>query len=102
MLPFYPAFLAGMSLVPLADDAYTFLVSWEFMSLASWALVMAHHRDPENARAGFVYIVMASFGTFALLLAFGLLATPTAPIRSPRCARRRRASVTSASRLCWR
>ena len=63
-----------MSLVPLADDAYTFLFRWEFMSLASWALVMSHHRDPDNARAGFVYIVMASFGAFALLLAFGLLA----------------------------
>jgi formate hydrogenlyase subunit 3/multisubunit Na+/H+ antiporter MnhD subunit len=74
VLPFYPAFLAGMSLAPLADDAYTFLVAWEFMSLASWALVMAHHERPENARAGFVYIVMASFGGLALLLAFGLLA----------------------------
>jgi formate hydrogenlyase subunit 3/multisubunit Na+/H+ antiporter MnhD subunit len=75
VLPFYPAFLAGMGLVPLADDAYTFLTTWEFMSLASWALVMAHHKRPENARAGYVYIVMASFGGFALLLAFGLLAT---------------------------
>ena len=33
VLPFFPAFLAGMNLVLLADDAYTFLVSWEFMSL---------------------------------------------------------------------
>ena len=76
VLPFYPAFLAGMNLVVLADDAFTFLLSWEFMSLASWALVMAHHREPENARAGYVYLLMASFGTFALLLAFGLLAGP--------------------------
>jgi hydrogenase-4 component B len=30
----------------------------------------------ENLRAGYVYLVMASFGTFALLLAFGLLAGP--------------------------
>jgi hydrogenase-4 component B len=43
VLPFYPAFLAGMTLVVIADDAFTFLVSWEFMSLTSWALVMAHH-----------------------------------------------------------
>ncbi len=76
VLPFYSAFLAGMTLVVLADDAYTFLFSWEFMSLTSWALVMSHHRVPENARAGYVYLVMASFGTFALLLAFGLLAGP--------------------------
>jgi len=76
VLPFYPAFLAGMNLVVLADDAFTFLLSWEFMSLSSWALVMAHHRECENARAGYVYLVMASFGTLALLLGFGLLAGP--------------------------
>jgi hydrogenase-4 component B len=74
VLPFYPAFLAGMNLVVLADDAFTFLMSWEFMSLSSWALVMAHHRVRDNASAGYVYLIMASFGTLALLLAFGLLA----------------------------
>ena len=31
---------------------------------------------PENVRAGYVYLVMASFGTLALLLTFGLLAGP--------------------------
>ena len=76
VLPFYAAFLAGMNLVVLADDAFTFLASWEFMSLTSWALVMAHHRDADNARAGYIYLVMASFGTLALLLGFGLLAGP--------------------------
>ncbi len=76
ILPFYPAFLAGMTLVVLADDAFAFLVSWEFMSLTSWALVMAHHQVPDNIRAGYVYLVMASFGTLALLLSFGLLAGP--------------------------
>jgi hydrogenase-4 component B len=76
VLPFYPAFVAAMNLVVLADDAFTFLLSWEFMSLSSWALVMAHHHVPENVRAGQVYLVMASFGTLALLLAFGLLAGP--------------------------
>jgi formate hydrogenlyase subunit 3/multisubunit Na+/H+ antiporter MnhD subunit len=76
VLPFYPMFLAGMNVVLMADDAFSFLVAWEFMSLSSWALVLAHHHDPENRRAGYVYILMASFGTFALLLAFGLLAGP--------------------------
>src|SRR6266566_5743232 len=76
VLPFFPAFLAGMNIVVLADDAFTFLVSWEFMSLSSWALVMAHHRVGENVRAGYVYLIMASFGTLALLLTFGLLAGP--------------------------
>jgi hydrogenase-4 component B len=74
VLPFYPAYLAAMNLVVLANDAFTFLVAWEFMSLTSWALVIAHHRDQENMRAGYVYLLMASFGTLALLLGFGLLA----------------------------
>ena len=76
VLPFYPAFLAGMNLVVLADDAFTFLVSWEFMSLSSWGLVMSHHRERDNVHAGYVYLVMASFGTLALLLGFGLMAGP--------------------------
>ena len=74
VLPFFPAFLAGMNLVVLADDAFTFLLTWEFMSLTSWALVMAHHRRPGNAKAGYIYLLMASFGTLSLLLALGLLA----------------------------
>ncbi len=76
VLPFFAAFLAGMNLVVLASDAFSFLLSWEFMSLASWALVIAHHREPSHTRAGFIYLVMASAGTFALLLAFALLAGP--------------------------
>ncbi|MCJ7556067.1 MAG: hydrogenase 4 subunit B [Gammaproteobacteria bacterium] len=74
VLPFFPVFLAAMNLVILADDAYTFLFSWEFMSLSSWALVMSHHREQNNTDAGYIYLMMASAGTLALLLAFGLLA----------------------------
>jgi len=77
VLPFFPAFLAGMNLVVLAADAFTFLLTWEFMSLTSWALVMAHHRLPGNAKAGYIYLLMASLGTLSLLLALGLLAGPS-------------------------
>ncbi|MFO0990870.1 MAG: hydrogenase 4 subunit B [Hyphomicrobiales bacterium] len=76
VLPFFPVFLAGMNLVLLADDAFSFLISWEFMSLASWALVMAHHQEAETRRAGYIYLLMAGFGSLALLLTFGLLAGP--------------------------
>ena len=74
VLPLYPLFLAGMNMVLIADDAFTFLVSWEFMSLASWLLVLSTHREPETPRAARIYLIMASFGTACLLLAFGLLA----------------------------
>jgi hydrogenase-4 component B len=74
VLPFYPAFLGAMNLVVLADDAFVFLLSWEFMSLVSWGMVVAHHRVAANIRAGYIYLVMASFGTLCLFLAFGVLA----------------------------
>jgi hydrogenase-4 component B len=74
VVPFYPAFIAGMNLVLLAQDAFSFLVGWELMSLASWALVVSEHRSAENRRAALVYLVMATGGALTLLLAFGLLA----------------------------
>ncbi len=73
VLAFYPAFLAGMNLVLVADDAFMFLLSWEFMSLTSWLLVLSNHRQADTSGAAFLYLVMASFGTGALLLAFGLM-----------------------------
>ena len=76
VVPFYPAFIAGMNLVLLAQDAFSFLVGWELMSLASWALVLSEHRSAENRHAALVYLIMASGGALTLLLAFGLLAGP--------------------------
>jgi hydrogenase-4 component B len=73
VLPFYPAFLVGMNLVVIANDAFAFLVSWEFMSLTSWLLVLANHRQKDTSGGAFLYLMMASLGTGALLLAFGLL-----------------------------
>jgi formate hydrogenlyase subunit 3/multisubunit Na+/H+ antiporter MnhD subunit len=73
VLPFYPVFLAGMNLVVVANDAYSFLFSWELMSVASWFMVMSHHHEPENRRAGHVYLIMAALSTQMLLITFGLL-----------------------------
>ena len=74
VLPFYPGFLGAMTLVLVADDAFTFLISWEVMSLLSWALVLTNHREEETRDAAYLYLVMAGFGTMVLLLAFGLMA----------------------------
>ncbi len=74
VLPFVPAFLAAMNLVVVADDAFAFLLSWECMSLLSWALVVSHDRAAENLRAGLIYVIMAGFGTLALMICFAILA----------------------------
>src|SRR5450756_263792 len=68
VVPFYPAFIAGMNLVRLAQDAFSFLVGWEFMSLASWALVVSEDTSEDNRRAAIVYLIMATGGALTLLL----------------------------------
>jgi len=76
VLAFYAPFIGAMTMVVLAADAFTFLLSWEVMSLLSWALVLTNHREAATRNAGYVYLVMAAFGTMSLILAFGLLAGP--------------------------
>jgi len=73
----YHLFLAGMSLVLLADDAYAFMVSWETMALASFFLVTTNHRIPEIQRAGFLYLLIAHIGAISILLCFGVLQANT-------------------------
>jgi formate hydrogenlyase subunit 3/multisubunit Na+/H+ antiporter MnhD subunit len=63
-----------MVLVLIADDAFAFLVAWEFMSLTSWFLVLASHRRRRDATGGLRLSGHGQHGTAALLLAFGLLA----------------------------
>ena len=74
-----PLFCLSMSLVPLADDAYVFLILWETMSLTSYFLVVERHEQAAVRSAGFLYLVMTHVGTAAILIAFLLLAGP-APV----------------------
>jgi len=74
---FLPLFLAAMALVLLAEDAVAFLLAWESMSLASYALVMTDGERDEVVRSGFVYLVMTHIGGLCLLAAFLLLAGAT-------------------------
>ncbi|MBI3900366.1 MAG: hydrogenase 4 subunit B [Gammaproteobacteria bacterium] len=69
----YHMFLASMTLVLLADDAYAFMVAWETMALSSYFLVTSQHRVPEIRRAGFLYLLIAHVGAIAILLCFGVL-----------------------------
>jgi formate hydrogenlyase subunit 3/multisubunit Na+/H+ antiporter MnhD subunit len=69
----YHLFLAAMGFVLLADDAYSFMVAWETMALASYFLVTTQHRIPEIRRAGFLYLLIAHVGAIAILLSFGIM-----------------------------
>jgi hydrogenase-4 component B len=69
----YHVFLASMTLVVLADDAYLFMVAWETMAIASFFLVTSNHRIGEIRRAGYLYLLIAHIGALGILLAFGVM-----------------------------
>ncbi len=74
---FYNLFIAAMVLVVGAANGIVFLIAWEVMSLASYFLVTYDRRDPNNVKAGYLYLVMTHVGTAFILLAFILLYAST-------------------------
>ena len=69
----YHVFLAAMSMVMLAADAYSFMLAWEVMAMASYFLVVSQHRMADIRNAGYVYLLLAHLGAIALLLCFGVM-----------------------------
>ena len=67
-------FVCGMLLVLLAADAFSFMIAWELMSVASYFLVAYQHHKAENRSAAFIYLLMAVVGGAFILLAYGVLA----------------------------
>ncbi|HXG04149.1 MAG TPA: proton-conducting transporter membrane subunit [Candidatus Binatia bacterium] len=63
----YLGFVGAMIALPLAANALTFLLAWEFMSLASYALVLQDGRSRESVRAAWVYAVMTHAGLGCLM-----------------------------------
>lgn len=74
---FYALFLAGLFLVPVANQALFFLIAWEVMSLASYFLVVIERHESENVRAGLLYLLMTHFGTMCISLSFLLVQRET-------------------------
>ncbi|PNU19996.1 hydrogenase 4 subunit B [Geothermobacter hydrogeniphilus] len=66
-------FVAGMQLVLLAADAFSFMIAWELMSVTSYFLVAYQHQHEVNRRAAFIYLLMAQVGGLFILLGYGVL-----------------------------
>jgi hydrogenase-4 component B len=64
--------LLALSVQVMADNALTFLIAWEGMSLANYWLVLTEHDQPGTVRAGVWYIAM-THAAFAALIAMFLL-----------------------------
>jgi hydrogenase-4 component B len=70
----YFVLLASVVLVLVANDVLSFLVAWEFMSIASYLLVNFEYERKESSQAGFVMLAMSEAGTIAVAVAFLLVA----------------------------
>jgi len=70
---FMSLFIVAMMGVVLADDAYTYMVFWELMSVTSYFLVVFEHEQMSNRKAGFLYLLMAQLGGLLILGAFAVL-----------------------------
>jgi len=64
---------ASMVLVLLSADAVPFMIGWEMMAAASFALVVFEHGRPEVRKAGLIYLVAGGAGALFLLAMFALL-----------------------------
>jgi hydrogenase-4 component B len=71
----YHVLFASIVLVLISNDALSFLVSWELMSIASYLLVNFEYRREESSHAGFVMLAMSEAGTIAFAIAFILAAS---------------------------
>ncbi len=71
---FTAAFVLGMQMLLLADDALVFMIFWEMMSAAGYFLVAYQHQHAGNRHAAFLYLLLAHVGALVILLSFGVLA----------------------------
>jgi hydrogenase-4 component B len=69
----YHSLFASIVLVLLADDAMSFLVAWELMTIASYLLVNYEYERAESSHAGYVMLAMSEGGTIIAAMAFMLL-----------------------------
>jgi hydrogenase-4 component B len=69
-------FLLSMSLVPLAENIFWFVLFWEGMAITSYLLVMTEADESETVSAGNWYLGMTQFGLAFIIAAFFLLLPP--------------------------
>jgi hydrogenase-4 component B len=67
--------LLSLSVQVMADNALTFLIAWEVMSLSVYMMVLTEHDQPGTLRAAHWYIAVTHAGFAALVAMFFLLSS---------------------------
>ena len=73
----YLLLFASIVLILIANDALTFLLAWESMSILSYFLVNFEHGRAETSRAAYLMLAMGEGGFMAVVLVFLFLAAKT-------------------------
>jgi len=71
---FYHLLFASIVLLLIANDIFSFLLTWEIMSILSYLLVNYEHEKDENTSSGYLMLAMSEAGTIMAAFAFLLLA----------------------------
>ncbi|MGH7990163.1 MAG: proton-conducting transporter membrane subunit, partial [Limisphaerales bacterium] len=66
----YLLLFASIVLILIANDALTFLIAWEIMSVVSYLLVNFEYGRAEASRAAYVMLAMSEVGFVAVVLVF--------------------------------
>lgn len=74
---FYGTLTAGLSLVMIAGDAWSFLFGWELTGLSAFFLVNTERDKPEALRAGWIYLIATHVATLVLFAMFGAFQSAT-------------------------
>lgn len=64
------ALMASVVLILISHDAYSFLISWECMSILCYFLINYEQKREMDARAGYVMLAMSEAGFLSIVLAF--------------------------------
>lgn len=64
------ALMGSVVLILSAHDAYTFLISWECMSILCYLLVNYEQGQRTDSRAGYIMLAMSEAGFLCIVLAF--------------------------------
>ena len=73
--PFLLLFIVGMIGVVCVTDMFFFFVFWEFMTFASYLLVIFEREKKVNLKAGFKYFLLTHIGTACMIIAAIILWT---------------------------
>lgn len=69
----YNLFLLSMVGVVTSTNGFTFLVTWEMMSIISFFLVIFAHEQNEVRQSGLLYVIMTHLGTGFIIISFLIL-----------------------------